>query len=156
MKYGRKFELLILKADNQLTNSSLLTRLSAFYRHFPLPLFLFLLVEQLSFAQTNEFSIENSVAIKTTSARDSLIFRIRPKENTGLRIFFEDRLQGSIPPFKEKYFAIEPQSDWSCIGLRDTQTTVDIIIYEDCDNARDDTLKELYEAKDIPIIMAAR
>ena len=93
------------------------------------------LTEQNAWAQQ-----ENSVAIQTNSARDSLVFRIRLDGMTGLRLYFEDRLQAELPPFDEKYFAIEPQRNWSCIGTRDGGRTVDIIIYEDCEKAKGDSL----------------
>lgn len=95
-----------------------------------------------------------SIKIATTSERDSLVLKIRLDEKVGLRIFFEDRLYADLPPFAEKMFAIEPQRDWQCIGLRDTEKTVDIIIYQDCQKATYNSLKQLWKAEEIPEVIA--
>ena len=97
---------------------------------------------------------ENSVAIQTNSVRDSLIFRVRLDGITGFRLYFEDQLQAELPPFDEKYFAIKPQRNWSCIGTRDAGRTVDIIIYADCEKAKDGKLKTFWKAEDVPVTVA--
>jgi hypothetical protein len=90
-----------------------------------------------------------SIAIRTDSGRDSLIFRVRMEGQLRFRIYFEDRLQADVPPFQEKHYAIQPQREWSCVGVRQTDESMNLIIFGDCEQARGMNLSKLYKASDI-------
>ena len=91
-----------------------------------------------------------SIAIRTDSERDSLLFRVRPGGQLRFRIYFEDWLQADIPPFQEKYYALKPQRAWRCVGIRETDESLDLIIFGDCQQAQGMKLIKLYKASDIP------
>ena len=93
-----------------------------------------------------------SLAIRTDSQRDSLIFRVRLDGQTRFRLYFEDRLQADLPPFEEKHFAIEPQREWSCVGIREVEGAFEVVIFADCKSSFGLGLKKLYQIEEIPII----
>ncbi|MEM6844652.1 MAG: hypothetical protein AAF632_20715 [Bacteroidota bacterium] len=113
---------------------------------------LLLILLMIGFATASFAQELPSVAIRTDSGRDSLIFRVRLDGQTWFRVYFEDHLYADLPPFKEKHFAIEPQRDWSCIGMRETQKAFEVIIFANCEKARFAGLSKLYQAEDIPNI----